>query len=81
MWTAKLTSFRKARSLIESVLKGSRQVPDFAKVVQKAEAGVKEFKTDHQRYKVLWRSYERKLANKSGPNTTATEGDDDAVEE
>ena len=80
MWTAKLTSFRKARSLIESVLKGSRQVPDFAKVVQKAEAGVKEFKTDFQRYKVLRRSYERKLTNKSGPNT-ATEDDDDAADE
>ena len=63
-WSSKLSALKKARSTIEAILNGSKQVPDFQSVVSKAEASVRDFKADYQRFRMLLKSYERK--KKSG---------------
>ena len=62
-WQSKIQSFKKARSTIEQVLKGTKEVKDFAGSIDKAETNVKSFKADMQRYKTLFRSYEKKKTN------------------
>ena len=63
-WQSKCNSFKRARTMIEGVLKGTKDSKNFAKVVGTAENNVKDFKSDLQRYKVLCRSYEKR--NKMG---------------
>ena len=60
MWASRILSFKRARTTIEQVLNGHKENRDMKDVIAKAEDNVKSFKTDYQRYKTLFRSYDKK---------------------
>ena len=72
MWQGKITAFKRARGTIEQALNGNKQVKDFEGSISKAEGAVKSFKSDIQRYRMLYKSYA-----KSKNKNSATAGDDD----